>query len=163
MLSQDQYGGPQALIEHAHSARASRRTGRRAGTWAEVFFGGRPTNVPMPIQAVVFLTYPKSSMLLFPETWMMAATPETWAIGRNYVGARVEVTADAVVGITYIVDGSLDLRTENKSPTYTAAAVPLNLLLQGIGGSEFMKTYGSWHRLFNLRPLKNEVHMNLNG
>jgi hypothetical protein len=114
-----------------------------------IWFGGEPSNVPMLIQGGIFAHYPLLSVVLFPQTWSMALTPETWAVGRNVIRARVEVSAAGIMGITFRVEGALDLRTgSDKSMLYNAVVFPLNKAWQAIGGSEYMPTYGAWHKTY---------------
>ncbi|MBK7964794.1 MAG: hypothetical protein IPK10_05550 [Bacteroidetes bacterium] len=115
-----------------------------------IYFGGTPnTYLPMSIQAITFVASPVLSVGLFPNTWEMALTPETWAIGRNVIRARVEVTAAGIMGVTFRVEGALDLSTgSDKSLLYNGIVTPLNIMWQGIGGSEYLPTYGAWHKKY---------------
>ncbi|MCC6181903.1 MAG: hypothetical protein IT237_08720, partial [Bacteroidia bacterium] len=122
-----------------------------------IYFGGNPSgNASMLTQGIVTLTsfayLPAPAALLtsyalFPETWNLAARPATWVVGRNYVNAQVDVSANGVIQIKYsLVEAKLDLKPDkDKSLAYKLVATPLSIIWPGnqnlIINAAWKKTY----------------------
>ncbi|MEA3495118.1 MAG: hypothetical protein U9R42_03685 [Bacteroidota bacterium] len=116
------------------------------GQGSLITFGGESsTYLPMSVQAGVTAVSPLLSLIMFQNTWSAAFTNTTWVVRHTYVKARVEVTANGVMGVTFSFEDVLDLKEGEQGDTY-------NFVVRQLGkvwtGNQEMKVNGAWHNKY---------------